>query len=95
MCSWFLVHTLFTTRYAHEYFAGKDGGITFNMNRKPVWSDFAYLAFTIGMTFQVSDTALQDSGIRRLALRHGLLSFLFGTGILATTVNLVASLSSQ
>jgi len=48
----------------------------------------------IGMTFQVSDTDIQNTAIRRTALRHGLLSFVFGTGILAATINLVASLGS-
>jgi len=52
-------------------------------------------AFTIGMTFQVSDTDLQTKEFRRVALRHALLSFVFGTGILATTINLVASLTSR
>jgi uncharacterized membrane protein len=47
------------------------------------------------MTFQVSDTGISSSPIRRTALRHALLSYLFGAGVLATTVNLVASLSSQ
>ena len=51
-------------------------------------------AFTIGMTFQVSDTALRSQKIRRTALRQALLSYLFGTGIVAITINLVASLSS-
>lgn len=93
VCSWFLVHTLFTTRYAREYFADRDGGITFNMERKPVWSDFAYLAFTIGMTFQVSDTDLETSSLRRIALRHMLISYLFGAVIIAVTINLVAGLT--
>ena len=44
------------------------------------------------MTFQVSDTALQTTAMRRTALRHALLSYLFGTGILAVTINLVAGL---
>ena len=93
VCSWFLVHTLFTTRYAREYFRDKDGGITFNMKRKPVWSDFAYLSFTIGMTFQVSDTDLETSGLRRIALRHMLISYLFGAVIIAVTINLVAGMT--
>jgi uncharacterized membrane protein len=93
VCSWFLVHTLFTTRYAREYFSARDGGITFNMERKPVWSDFAYLAFTIGMTFQVSDTDLETSSLRRIALRHMLISYLFGAVIIAVTINLVAGLT--
>ena len=32
------------------------GGINFNEDDPPNYSDFAYLALTIGMTFQVSDT---------------------------------------
>jgi len=93
--SWALVHTVFTLRYAHLYYTGQVGGIDFNQPALPAYVDFAYLAFTIGMTFQVSDTSLQSGVIRRTALRHALLSYLFGTGILATTINLVASLSSK
>ena len=92
--SWAVVHTLFTLRYAHLYYEGLDGGVDFNGDQ-PRYSDFAYLSFTIGMTFQVSDTALQTNLIRRTALMHGLLSYLFGTGILAITINLVASLGSS
>jgi uncharacterized membrane protein len=93
--SWAMVHTVFTLRYPHLYYQGPDGGIDFNGSGPPTYHDFAYLAFTIGMTFQVSDTALETQLIRRTALRHALLSYLFGTGILATTINLVASLSSK
>ena len=93
--SWAVVHTLFTLRYAHLYYDGTDGGIDFNDSGRPTYADFAYLAFTIGMTFQVSDTALTSQPIRRTALRHGLLSYLFGTGIVALSINLVASLSSS
>ena len=93
--SWALVHTIFMLRYAYLYYRGTDGGVDFNGATAPDYLDFAYLAFTLGMTFQVSDTAIKDRTIRRTALRHALLSYLFGTGILATTVNLVASLSSK
>ena len=61
---------------------------------RPPYSDFGYLALTIGMTFQVSDTDLQSAEFRRLALRHAVLSYLFGAVILAATINLVASLAS-
>jgi uncharacterized membrane protein len=54
--------------------------------------DFAYLAFTIGMTFQVSDTNLTAKPIRRTALRHALISYLFGAVIVALVINIVASL---
>jgi uncharacterized membrane protein len=93
--SWAMVHTIYTLRYAHLYYDGTDGGIDFNDSGRPTYADFAYLAFTIGMTFQVSDTALTSKRIRRTALRHGLLSYLFGTGIVAISINLVASLSSS
>jgi uncharacterized membrane protein len=90
--SWFTLHTLFTLRYARLYYAGPDGGIQFNQAEPPRYLDFAYVAFTIGMTFQVSDTDLTDPGIRATALRQGLLAFLFVAIILAATINLVASL---
>jgi uncharacterized membrane protein len=91
--SWFLVHTIFTMKYAQEYYRNRDGGISFNNDREPVWSDFAYMAFTVGMTFQISDTDLETAALRRLALRHMLLSYLFGAVIIAVTINLVAGLS--
>ena len=93
--SWGMVHTIFTLRYAHLYYDGTSGGVDFNDSGPPTYADFAYLAFTFGMTFQVSDTALTSQPIRRTALRHGLLSYLFGTGILATSINLVVSLGSR
>jgi uncharacterized membrane protein len=93
--SWGVVHTIFTLRYARMYYEDDDGGVDFNEREPPRYTDFAYLSFTIGMTFQVSDTDLQTKEFRRVALRHALLSFVFGTGIFATTINLVASLTSR
>lgn len=90
--SWLLIHTLFTLRYAELYYSGEDGGVDFNQKEPPRYSDFAYLAFTLGMTFQVSDTNLTTHAVRATALRHGLLSYLFGSVILATLINLVAGL---
>jgi uncharacterized membrane protein len=91
--SWALVHTIFTLRYARLYYRTPKGGIDFNSDEDPTYSDFAYFAYTIGMTFQVSDTSITSTLIRRAALRHALLSYLFGTVIVATTINLVAGLS--
>lgn len=90
--SWGLIHTLFTLRYASLYYRGPDGGVDFNQAEPPSYGDFAYLSFTLGMTFQVSDTTLQAHSIRMAALRHALLSYVFGTLILATLINLVAGL---
>jgi uncharacterized membrane protein len=92
--SWFAVHTLFTLRYAMLYYSGPEHGVDFKSKVPPRYTDFAYLAFTIGMTFQVSDTDLRSSVIRVNVLRHALLSFLFVAVILAATINLVAGLGS-
>lgn len=93
LVAWGVVHTVFTLRYAHLYYARPVGGVDFNEDAPPRYRDFAYLSFTIGMTFQVSDTDLQAKGIRATALRHALLSYLFGAVIIATTINLVAGLT--
>ena len=90
--SWLVVHTVYALHYARLYYMDPQGGIDFAMDVPPSYRDFAYVAFTIGMTYQVSDTSLRTPEIRAAALRHGLLSFLLGAVILGTTVNLVASL---
>jgi uncharacterized membrane protein len=89
---WATVHTVYTLRYAWLYYRTPRGGIDFKRGQ-PCYRDFAYLAFTIGMTFQVSDTDLETTAIRGAALRHALLSYLFGAVIIATTINLVAGLT--
>ena len=71
---------------------GAVGGISFNEDEDPQYSDFAYLAFTIGMTFQVSDTDIQDKQIRRTALRQALLSYPLGAMVIASTINLLSGL---
>ncbi|HYT09713.1 MAG TPA: DUF1345 domain-containing protein [Mycobacteriales bacterium] len=91
--SWALVHTIFTLRYARLYYSGRDGGVDFHDRAPPCYLDFAYLSFTVGMTFQVSDTDVQDAQIRHTVLRHALLSYLFGAVIVAGTINLVAGLT--
>jgi len=90
--AWGVVHTVFTHRYADLYYR-HGGGIDFNEKDDPDYRDFAYLAFTIGMTYQVSDTDLQTKAIRRTALKQALLSYLFGTAIIAMTINIVAGLA--
>jgi uncharacterized membrane protein len=93
--AWAIVHTVFTLRYAKLYYEGKPSGVDFNEREQPGYLDFAYLSLTIGMTFQVSDTDLTSKAMRRLALRHALLSYMFGALIIATTINLIAGLGSS
>lgn len=103
--AWLVVHSLFALQYAELYYgpgggdpaqpgAGKDGGIDFALDTPPRYTDFAYLAFTIGMTYQLSDTPLTTRELRMSVLRHALLSYLFGVLILGASVNLVVSLAS-
>jgi uncharacterized membrane protein len=93
VCAWGVVHTVFTLAYARQYYLGAAGGIAFNQKAAPAYRDFAYLAFTVGMTFQVSDTNIEEPVMRSLVLRHALVSYLFGAVILAVTINLLAGLS--
>jgi uncharacterized membrane protein len=90
--SWLLVQTVYTVRYGDLYYSDPIGGIDFNDGGDPDYHDFLYLAFTIGMTYQVSDTNLGTKALRRTAIRHAFLSFVFVTVILAVTINVVASL---
>jgi len=88
--AWVLVHTLFTLRYARLYYEEPEGGVGFNEPGPPKYSDFAYLAFTVGMTFQVSDTNLESKAMRSMVLRQAWISYVFGAAIIAITINLVA-----
>jgi uncharacterized membrane protein len=91
--AWLLMHTAFTLRYAHLYYANADhiGGLDFPGKELPDDLDFAYFSFTLGMTYQTSDVSISDRSIRRLALGHVLLSFVFNTIILALAINLILS----
>ena len=88
--SWLLVNTVFMLGYAHLHFMSKVGGLDFHGDTPPDYLDFAYLAFTVGMTYQVSDTEVHDPAIRRTVLRQALISYLFGAVIIAATINVVA-----
>lgn len=93
--SWFAVHTLYTVHYARLYYVDEPGGINFHDPDPPRFRDFAYVAFTVGMTFQVSDTEIGLTSIRATVLRHAMLSYLLGAVVLAVTVNLIAGLGSK
>jgi uncharacterized membrane protein len=89
------VRAAYTLRYAGQHFRSKPGGIAFGAEdgqERPGYGDFAYVAFTIGMTYQVSDTTQRDPGNRRTVLAHALLSYLFGVVIVAGSVNLISGL---
>jgi uncharacterized membrane protein len=90
---WTAVHTIYALRYARLYYAGGSvGGIHFAGSDPPQYSDFVYIALTIGMTYQVSDTDITARPVRYTAIHHALLSYLFGAVILAITVSSIGAL---
>ena len=96
--SWLVLHSIFTLRYAHLYYDNISdnnnikGGIVFPEENYPDYLDFAYFAFIIGMTFQVSDTNITLKKIRRLALLHGIISFVYNTIIVAISISVIINL---
>lgn len=93
--SWTVLNTVFTLRYAEAYYRGPAAGVDFGgapADDRPDYRDFAYLAFTVGMTYQVSDTNLRNRHIRRTVLLHAFLAYLYGVIIVAAGVNIVAGL---
>jgi len=98
MLSWIMVHTIFTFHYAQMYYDQTDedeinaAGLAFPGEQKPDYLDFAYFAFVIGMTFQVSDVEIFSRKIRRTSLAHSLLAFALNTFVVALTINLIAGL---
>ncbi|MEU9381401.1 DUF1345 domain-containing protein [Streptomyces sp. NPDC048279] len=91
--AWGALHLMYAARYAYVYYES-GGGIDFNSDDPPAYQDFFYFSYNLGMTYQVSDTDVSSSAIRAIVLRHTLLSYVFGTGILATAINLVVGIVS-
>ena len=94
--AWASLHLMYAARYAALYYDGsaQPGGIDFNSTDPPAYRDFFYFSYNLGMTYQVSDTDVSRSEIRSVVLRHSLLSYLFGAVVLASTINLVASIAT-
>jgi uncharacterized membrane protein len=95
--AWAFGNILFALHYAHAFYSsgndGKDrGGLDFPGDAPPGYWDFAYFAFVLGMTFQVSDVEITGSGLRRVALVHSMIAFLFNIGVIALTVSLIGNL---
>jgi uncharacterized membrane protein len=96
LCSWCFVHTAFALHYAHEYYldGGEDGRtcLEFPGGGQPDYADFLYFSFVIGTTSQTADVSIASAAMRRLALLHGVIAFVFNTTLLALTVNMAAGL---
>ena len=94
--SWCFVHTAFALHYAHEFYVdrGNEGGpgLDFPGSGPPDYLDFLYFSFVIGTTSQTADVGIASRSLRRLALLHGVIAFLFNTTLVALSVNIAAGL---
>ena len=86
--AWLFANSIYALHYAHLY-AGRQGGIEFPGNEKPGYADFVYFSFTLGMTFQTSDVAVEDTRIRKVSICHCLIAFAYNIGVLAFTINVL------
>lgn len=91
--AWLFANSVYALHYAHAFYFGSGeqgghrGGIEFPGTKTPDYADFAYFAFTLGMTFQTSDVQITAPDVRRLVLVHGLVAFAFNIGVIAFTIN--------
>ncbi len=94
--AWLFGNTIYALHYAHLYYLkGSEGGLGFSgKDKTPEYSDFIYFAFTLGMTFQTSDTAVETRQLRRIVTVHSLAAFVFNIGVLAFSINVLGSGSS-
>jgi uncharacterized membrane protein len=94
--AWAMVNTVFALKYARMYYFDEpdQGGFDFAMDEDPAYSDFAYLAFTVGMAYTPAEARPDRPDTRKVVLGHALLSYLFGTGLIAVAVSLVTNLAS-
>lgn len=93
LLAWAFANSVYSLHYAHEFYtthpaAGGDcGGLDFPDTPEPAYLDFAYFAFTLGMTFQTSDVAITNSRMRAVAILHSFAAFVFNIGVIAFTIN--------
>lgn len=93
--SWLLVHTMFTIHYADIYYSVPEGTpppLKFPDTREPLFWDFVYFSFTIGVACQTADVATAQTDIRCLVTVHSIIAFVFNLFVLGFAVNVSAGL---
>ncbi|MDE2560722.1 MAG: DUF1345 domain-containing protein [Sphingomonadales bacterium] len=87
---WLFANTVYALHYAHHFYSGRGGGgLEFPGTRQPSFTDFAYFAFTLGMTFQTSDVSITSSRLRGVVVLHSFAAFVFNIGVIAFTINVL------
>jgi len=92
--AWLFTNTIYAIHYAHLAYTKPDvgnAGLEFPGTKQPVYWDFVYFAYTLGMTFQTSDVTIRDERIRRVVTIHCFAAFVFNIGVLAFTINVLGS----
>ncbi|MBX3595711.1 DUF1345 domain-containing protein [Sphingomonas sp.] len=93
MLAWCFANTVYALHYAHLFYSkgedGDAGGLDFPKTETPAYWDFIYFAFTLGMTFQTSDTAICTTRLRRVVTLHSMVAFVFNLGVIAFTINVL------
>jgi uncharacterized membrane protein len=100
LLAWADLHTAFGQHYARLYYQGKDihgrpfqegmrKGFVFPGTEQPSYVDFLYVAFTVALTYSVSDVLVQSELMRRTVLLHSLVSFFFYSMVLAGVLNAI------
>lgn len=93
LLSWLFANSVYALHYAHDFYSahpegGRDcGGLVFPGTLQPGYADFAYFAFTVGMTFQTSDIAISTTRMRGVAVLHSFAAFIFNIGVIAFIIN--------
>jgi uncharacterized membrane protein len=91
--AWIFSNTVYALHYAHLAYGDEEKchGLSFPGTDEPLYWDFVYFAFTLGMTFQTSDVTISNQSIRRVVTMHCLAAFVFNIGVLAFTINVLGS----
>jgi len=94
--AWLFSNMVYALHYAHLAYMAPSSqcdGFEFPGTPQPTYWDFVYFAFTCGMAFATSDVQITKEQIRRVVTFHCLAAFAFNIGVLAFSINLLASTS--